>query len=102
MAWFLDFVKRAPPFNPTVAPVTTASQLVKFGILGAAAIAPPALISPAKSHPEVQVYAVAARDQKRAEAFAKKHGIEKAYGGSTAYQRSSFSSPTFLWLMDYR
>ena len=102
MAWFLDFVKRvSTPFSPSVAPVTPASQPVKFGILGAAAIAPPALISPAKSHPEVQVYAVAARDQKRAEAFAKKHGIEKAYGGSTAYQRSPFSCLTFLWLMDY-
>lgn len=85
MAWCLDFVKRVS--NPSVTPVTAASQPVKIGILGAAAIAPTALISPAKSHSEVQVYAVAARDQKRAEAFAKKHGIEKAYGGSTGYQQ---------------
>lgn len=88
MAWFLDFVKRvSTPFNSSAAPVTTESQPIKFGILGAAAIAPPALISPASTHPEVQVYAVAARDQKRAEAFAKKYGIEKAYGGSTGYQQ---------------
>lgn len=33
------------------------------------------LITPAKSHPEVIVQAVAARDRSRAEAFAKKHGI---------------------------
>jgi len=53
---------------------------LKFGILGAAAIAPNALLTPAKSHPEVEVYAVAARDLGRAQAFAKKHGIQKAYG----------------------
>jgi len=87
----LDFVKRVSSVPPVT--VTAASQPVKFGILGAAAIAPTALISPANTHPEVQVYAVAARDQKRAEAFAKKHGIEKAYGGSTGYQRSSFFFP---------
>lgn len=34
-----------------------------------------ALITPAKSHPEVIVYSVAARDKARAAAFAKKHGI---------------------------
>ena len=36
---------------------------------------PLALITPAKSHPEVLVQAVAARDRTRAEGFAKKHGI---------------------------
>lgn len=34
-----------------------------------------ALITPAKSHPEVIVQAVAARDRKKAEAFAKANGI---------------------------
>ena len=34
-----------------------------------------ALITPAKSHPEVVVQAVSARDRARAEEFAKKHGI---------------------------
>ena len=34
-----------------------------------------ALITPAISHPDVIVAAVAARDPKKAEAFAKKHGI---------------------------
>lgn len=34
-----------------------------------------ALLNPAKGNPDVIVYAVAARDKKRAEAFAKKHGI---------------------------
>ncbi|KAK1230606.1 hypothetical protein PQX77_006301 [Marasmius sp. AFHP31] len=56
-------------------------KAVKWGILGAANIAPAALIIPAKAHPEVEVYAVAARDISKATAFAKKHGIPKAYEG---------------------
>ena len=54
---------------------------VKWGILGAANIAPSALIIPAKALPEVEVYAVAARDIRKADAFAKKHGIPKTYEG---------------------
>ena len=60
---------------------------IRFGILGAAAISPVALISPALNHPETVVYAVAARDNKRATAFGKKHGIGKVYSGPTGYQR---------------
>ncbi|TFY74049.1 hypothetical protein EWM64_g9963, partial [Hericium alpestre] len=37
--------------------------------------------------PDVVVHAVAARDQARADAFAKKWGISKAYGGAGAYQK---------------
>lgn len=33
------------------------------------------IITPAKSHPEVIVQAISARDRARAEQFAKKHGI---------------------------
>jgi hypothetical protein len=54
---------------------------LRFGILGAANIAPIALVLPARSHPDVVVYAVAARNLVRAEAFAKKYDIEKAYEG---------------------
>lgn len=36
---------------------------------------PLALITPAKSHPEVIIQAVASRDRAKAEAFAKSHGI---------------------------
>ena len=46
-----------------------------------------ALIIPAKNHPEVTVVAVAARSLDKAQEFAKKWGIEKAYGGPEAYQR---------------
>lgn len=50
-------------------------RMLRIGILGAARIAPPAIISPAHSTPGVEVYAVAARNQERAAAFAKKHNI---------------------------
>jgi len=73
-------------FNPPTAPLHSDSAPIKFGILGAAKIAPAALILPAKSHPEVEVYAVAARDENRAVAFGKKYGIPKAYGGNSGYQ----------------
>lgn len=69
---------------------------LKFGILGAAKIAPSALITPAKSHPEVVIYAVAARDLGKAQKFAKDHGIEKVYGGSGAYQGAYPSSTGLL------
>ncbi|KAG6364984.1 hypothetical protein INS49_006589 [Diaporthe citri] len=59
--------------NPPVVPKE--KHALRFGILGAANIAPTAFITPAKSHPEVVVYAVAARDKTRATAFAAKHYI---------------------------
>jgi predicted dehydrogenase len=54
---------------------------VRIGVLGAARIAPSALVRPAASNPEVEVVAVAARDQQRAECFAAEHHLAKAYGG---------------------
>jgi predicted dehydrogenase len=52
---------------------------VRIGILGAARIAPLALINPAKENTEVVVAAVAARDVSRARAFAAKHGIARVH-----------------------
>jgi predicted dehydrogenase len=50
---------------------------VQIGVLGAAHIAPQALINPAKANADVVVAAVAARDVSRAKAFAAKHGIAR-------------------------
>ncbi|TFK74985.1 NAD(P)-binding protein [Pluteus cervinus] len=85
MAFCTDTVSRVwtvvnPPAVPKVEKPT------KFGILGAAAIAPSALIQPARSHPEVVIYAVAARNLNKANSYAKKHGIPKVYGGPNGYQ----------------
>ncbi|KAH7927754.1 NAD(P)-binding protein [Leucogyrophana mollusca] len=90
MASIIGLIKRchsafiSPPSTTGVG--AQAEPPLRFGILGAAAIAPPALITPAKSHLDVTIYAVAARDIQRAEQFAKKYGITKFYGGKTGYQ----------------
>ncbi|HEX6445156.1 MAG TPA: Gfo/Idh/MocA family oxidoreductase [Streptosporangiales bacterium] len=53
---------------------------VRIGVLGAARIAPLALVRPARENPRAAVTAVAARDLARAEHFAQRHGIPEAYG----------------------
>jgi len=57
---------------------------LRFGILGAARIAPNALIKPARVVGGVAVRAVAARDGARATEFARKHAIPQAYGSYDA------------------
>ena len=57
---------------------------MRIGILGAARIAPLALIIPARGNEEVEVAAVAARDVSRAEVFAAKHGIARVHGSYEA------------------
>jgi predicted dehydrogenase len=57
----------------------TNSNPIRIGILGAAAIVPMALTHPAKSVPDVQITAVAARDPKRAEKFARRHHIPRVH-----------------------
>ncbi|CAO2657338.1 Nn.00g034640.m01.CDS01 [Neocucurbitaria sp. VM-36] len=65
---FSEWISRRPT-------VTKKDGALRFGILGAANIAPTALTIPARSHAEVIVVAVAARDKKKAETYAKRHGI---------------------------
>jgi predicted dehydrogenase len=48
---------------------------VRIGILGAARIAPPAAVKPARNVRDAEIVAVAARDRSRAEAFAAKHQV---------------------------
>jgi len=48
---------------------------LRIGLLGAARIAPPAVITPARARDDVAITAVAARDKAKAEAFAAKHDI---------------------------
>ena len=51
------------------------AEPLRIGTLGAAKIAPMALLKPAETVPEVEVVAIAARDRARAEKMAGKHGI---------------------------
>jgi predicted dehydrogenase len=50
---------------------------VRIGVLGAARIVPVALVSPARTIEGASVMAIAARDARRAEAFAKRHRIPR-------------------------
>jgi predicted dehydrogenase len=50
---------------------------LRIGILGAARIAPRALVEPARDCPRVEVVSVAARDPERARAFAEEHGLSR-------------------------
>lgn len=50
-------------------------EALRFGCLGAARIAPNALVKPAKTSADAEVRAVAARDPARAASFAERHGI---------------------------
>jgi predicted dehydrogenase len=55
-----------------------------FGILGAARIAPTALIRPAAEVPGLRVAAIAARDPARADEFARHHGIARVHASYSA------------------
>ena len=57
----------------------TSSSPIRMGVLGVAAIVPVALTGPARSTPEVSVTAIAARDPKRAQAFARRHKIKRVH-----------------------
>lgn len=68
-------------FKPPSVPKSTnnEAQPLRMGILGAANIAPPAVIIPARSHSDIIVSAVAARSKARATEFAKKYGIPHVF-----------------------
>jgi len=63
---------------------TTTTAPLRLGILGAARIAPAALIRPARNVTEARVVAVAARDRDKAARFAAKHGIDTVHGSYDA------------------
>ncbi|OLE28716.1 MAG: oxidoreductase [Actinobacteria bacterium 13_1_20CM_3_71_11] len=52
---------------------------LRIGILGAAAIAPPAIVTPASEVPGITLAGVAARDRQRARRFADRYGISRVY-----------------------
>jgi predicted dehydrogenase len=52
---------------------------LRIGILGAARIAPMALVRPARQVADARVYGIAAREPSRAGRFQVKHGLDKAY-----------------------
>lgn len=74
-------------FTPsTVKPKLPLGQTIRFGLISAALINPPAILYPSQFFPEVEVIAIATREKQHAVAYAKKWGMkeEKAYGGYQA------------------
>src|SRR3954471_6805528 len=63
---------------------TTTTAPLRLGILGAARIAPAALIRPARRVADARVVAVAARDRDKAARFAAKHDIATVHGSYEA------------------
>jgi len=57
---------------------------VRIGVLGAARIAPAALMRPARVVDGVEVGAIAARDRRRAQAFAARHGVPAVHDSYAA------------------
>ncbi|KZW02292.1 NAD(P)-binding protein [Exidia glandulosa HHB12029] len=75
---FIALIKRNyTVLHPPVVPKD--ADALRIGILGAARIAPEALLRPALSHPGIVVAAVAARNPARAREFAQKHGIPQVF-----------------------
>ncbi|TFK87460.1 NAD-P-binding protein [Polyporus arcularius HHB13444] len=68
-------------------PLDLSNPVLRFGILGAARVAPNALITPAKTHPDVVVAAVACRDKDRGAQYAQKYKIPRTFSGPNAYQK---------------
>jgi len=57
------------------------ARSLAFGVLGAAKIAPRALVEPCADDPSVSIRCVAARARARAESFARDHGIPRVHDG---------------------
>ena len=55
--------------------------MLRIGILGAAGIAPNAIITPARRRDDVEIVAVASRSESSASAYASAHEIPRSYGG---------------------
>jgi predicted dehydrogenase len=53
------------------------TEPLRFGILGAARIAPAALVQPAANVEGAEVVGIAARDPERAASFAREHGVPR-------------------------
>ncbi len=64
--------------------------MLRIGILGAAGIAPAAIIRPARRRTDAVIAAVASRRASAAAAFALEHGIDRSYGD----YRSLLADPT--------
>jgi predicted dehydrogenase len=63
--------------------------MISIGVLGTARIVPYGLLEPAKATSGVEVTAIASRMPQRAEDFASRHGIQRAFGSYKALLEST-------------
>ncbi|CAG8970988.1 hypothetical protein HYALB_00007656 [Hymenoscyphus albidus] len=78
MASFVGFFQRMWTVVNPPQPAKSANA-IRIGLLGASNIGPIAIINPARSHPEVIIAAVAARDEAKAKKYAEKYGIPTTF-----------------------
>ena len=57
---------------------------LRIGVLGAAKIAPPAIVRPARAVDDAEVVAIVARDSDRARSFASKHHVPEVHDSYSA------------------
>ena len=87
----------SPSPSPTASPSPTPTKL-RFGILGAARIAPKALVAPVRQSERACLTAVAARDRERARHFAQEHGIPGCDGSYEALLRREDVNAVYIAL----
>jgi predicted dehydrogenase len=63
-------------------------SMIRFGVLGTARVVPYGLLAPAKETQGVEVSGIASRTPQKAEEFAARHGIQRAFGSYEALLES--------------
>ncbi len=72
--------------------------MISIGVLGTARIVPYGLLEPAKETSGVEVTAIASRTSKKAEDFAARHGIQRAFGSYEALLESTAVDAVYIAL----
>ena len=72
--------------------------MISIGVLGTARIVPYGLLEPAKETSGVEVTAIASRTPKKAEDFAARHGIQRAFGSYEALLESTDVDAVYIAL----
>jgi predicted dehydrogenase len=72
--------------------------MIRFGVLGTARVVPYGLLAPAKETQGVEVSGIASRTPQKAEEFAARHGIRRAFGSYEALLESSDIDAVYIAL----
>src|SRR5271165_1147083 len=72
--------------------------MIRFGVLGTARVVPYGLLAPAKKTQGVEVSGIASRTPQKAEQFAARHGIQRAFGSYEALLESQDIDAVYIAL----